>query len=82
MIPSAAPKFNVNSQRWLTVKKQERGTKIRIIGTRLEIEAALAAFSYRDFVWESNEYFYPKIDQPNFYSYYVENFEYAPHLKK
>jgi len=61
------------------VKKAERGTKIRVIGTRLEIEAA---FSYRDFVWESNEYFYPKIDQPDFYSYYLENFEYSPHLKK
>lgn len=64
------------------MKKEERGTKIRITGTMPEIKVTLAGFSYRDFVWQSNEYFYPRLDKPGFFSYYLENFEYAPHLKK
>jgi hypothetical protein len=57
------------------VKKRKQGAKIRIVGTNEEILRILAALTCQGFVWKSNEHFYPRIDEPGFYSYYLEDFE-------
>lgn len=57
---------------------RRRAASMRIVGTKAEIAGILAAFSDRGFSWRSNEYFYPRIGQPDFYSYYVEDFEHVP----
>lgn len=57
--------------------KRQRVTAIRIVGTKAEIFGILAAFAGTGFTWRSNEYFYPRINQPDFYSYYLEDFEYV-----
>jgi hypothetical protein len=59
----------------MTKIAKQRGADIRIVGTRLQIANLLAAFSAKGFVWVSNKYFYPRIDEPGLYSYYLENFE-------
>jgi len=58
------------------VKSQARGTKIRIVGTKAEILGNLARLASLGFVWRSNGYFYPRIDESGRYSFYVESFEY------
>ena len=58
------------------MKTQQRGTKIRIVGTKPEILGNLARLASLGFVWRSNEYFYPRIDESSRYSYYLESFEY------
>lgn len=60
--------------------KRRRATSIRIIGTKAEIHATLAAFAGKGFTWRSNEHFYPRIGQPDFYSYYLEDFGGASEL--
>lgn len=60
------------------VAKKRQGAKIRVVGTKAEISGILAAFRGEGFTWQSNEHFYPRIGQPDFYSYYLEDFEYAP----
>ena len=59
----------------MPVKRRRATTAIRLIGTKAEIFSMLAAFSDRGFKWRSNEYFYARIGQPDFYSYYLEDFE-------
>jgi hypothetical protein len=56
------------------VKNKNEGAKIRIIGSKPQILTLLASLT-RGFVWRSNEYFYPRIDEPGFYSYYLEDFQ-------
>lgn len=58
--------------------KRQAGASIRIIGTKAEIHGILAAFREKGFTWRSNEHFYPRINQPELYSYYLENFEFTP----
>jgi hypothetical protein len=58
--------------------KRRRAAAIRLIGTKAEILGILAAFAGAGFTWRSNEYFYPRINQPDFYSYYLEDFDYVP----
>lgn len=58
--------------------KKQAGASIRIVGSKAEIHDILAAFSEKGFIWRSNEYFYPRIGQPDFFSYYLEDFEYVP----
>lgn len=60
------------------VAKKRRGANIRVVGTKAEISGILAAFKGKGFTWRSNEYFYPRIGQPDVYSYYLEAFECAP----
>ena len=55
--------------------RKQRGTKIRIVGAKEEIVKVLVALTCQGFVWKSNEHFYPRIDEPGFYSYYLEDFE-------
>lgn len=57
--------------------KGQAGANIRIVGSKPEIYSILAAFKDKGFTWRSNEYFYSRIGQPDFYSYYVEDFEIA-----
>jgi hypothetical protein len=59
------------------VKKQERGTKIRIVGSKPEILGNLARLTAQGFVWRSNKHFYPRIGESGFYSCYLENFEWV-----
>jgi hypothetical protein len=54
---------------------KQRGADIRIVGTKSQISNLLAAFSAHGFAWQSNEHFYPRIGQPEFFSYYLENLE-------
>ena len=53
---------------------KRQGVNIRLVGTRAEICGTLATFKGQGYVWRSNEYFYPRIGQPDFYSYYLEDF--------
>lgn len=62
----------------MVAARKRRGANIRVVGTKAEIFGILAAFKGEAFTWQSNEYFYPRIGQPDFYSYYLEDFEYAP----
>jgi hypothetical protein len=55
--------------------KKQQGADIRIVGTKPQINNLLAAFKTKGFTWQSNEYFYPRIGQPSFFSYYLENLE-------
>jgi hypothetical protein len=55
--------------------KKQLGADVRLIGTKLQIANLLAAFTAKGFTWQSNEYFYPRIGQPDFFSYYLENLE-------
>ena len=55
--------------------KKQQGADIRVVGTKPQIDNLLAAFTARGFTWQSNEHFYPRIGQPNFFSYYMENLE-------
>jgi hypothetical protein len=57
--------------------KKRQVASIRLIGTKTEISGILTAFSDKGFSWKSNEHFYARVGQPDFYSYYLENFEYA-----
>jgi hypothetical protein len=61
--------------------KKQLGADVRLIGTKLQIANLLAAFTAKGFTWQSNEYFYPRIGQPDFFSYYLENFESASQCK-
>jgi hypothetical protein len=65
----------------MTKIAKQRGADIRIVGTRLQIANLLAAFSAKDFTWDSNKHFYPRIDQPGFFSYYLEKLEFVPQRK-
>ena len=56
------------------MKNKNEGAKIRIVGSKPQILTLLNALT-RDFVWRSNKYFYPRIDEPGFYSYYLEDFQ-------
>jgi hypothetical protein len=56
------------------VVRKQSGANIRIVGTKPQIFAVLTSLA-RDFVWRSNKYFYPRIDEPGFYSYYLEDFQ-------
>jgi|GEM_PF-3193172 len=58
--------------------KKQKGVAIRIVGTKPEILDILAEFSAKGFVWRSNEHFYARREEPDVYSYYLENFEHAP----
>jgi hypothetical protein len=55
--------------------KKQQGADIRIVGTKPQIDNLLVAFKTKGFTWQSNEYFYPRIGQPSFFSYYLENLE-------
>jgi hypothetical protein len=55
--------------------KKQQGADIRVVGTKSQIDNLLAAFTAKGFTWQSNEHFYPRIGQPNFFSYYLENLE-------
>lgn len=54
---------------------RQGGANIRIVGTKDEICGILAAFKGEGCTWRSNEYFYPRIGQPDLYSYYLEGFK-------
>lgn len=54
---------------------KKRGADVRIVGTKSQISNLLSAFSANGFAWQSNEYFYPRIGQQGFFSYYIENLE-------
>ena len=56
------------------MKNKNEGAKIRIVGSKPQILTLLNALT-EDFVWRSNKYFYPRIDEPGFYSYYLEDFQ-------
>jgi len=60
---------------------KQRGADIKIVGTKSQINNLLAAFSANGFAWRSNEYFYPRIGQQGFFSYYLENLECVPQLE-
>jgi hypothetical protein len=55
--------------------KKQQGADIRIVGTKPQIDNLLVAFKTKGFTWQSNEHFYPRIGQPGFFSYYLENLE-------
>jgi hypothetical protein len=55
--------------------KKQQGADIRVVGTKAQISGLLAALSTKGFTWQSNEHFYPRIGQPDFFSYYLENLE-------
>ena len=55
--------------------KKQQGADIRVVGTKAQISGLLAAFTAKGFTWQSNDHFYPRIGQPNFFSYYLENLE-------
>jgi hypothetical protein len=55
--------------------KKQQGADIRVVGTKAQISGLLAAFSAKGFTWQSNQHFYPRIGQPDFFSYYLENLE-------
>lgn len=55
--------------------RKRRGANIRVVGTKAEICGILATFKSEGFTWRSNEHLYPRIGQPDFYSYYLEDFE-------
>jgi hypothetical protein len=55
--------------------KKQKGADIRVLGTKAQIERLLTAFTAKGFTWQSNQYFYPRIGQPDFFSYYLENLE-------
>ena len=57
-------------------KKQQRAA-IRIVGTKPQISDILTALSNKGFAWQSNEHFYARREEPDVYSYYLENFERA-----
>lgn len=59
----------------MTTVTRRRGANIRVVGTKVEIYGILAAFKGEGFTWRSNEYFYPRIGQIGFYTYYLEDFE-------
>jgi hypothetical protein len=59
----------------MTKIAKQRGADIRVVGTKSQISNLLAAFSANGFAWSSNEHFYPRIGQPDFFSYYLENLE-------
>jgi len=59
----------------MTKIAKQRGADIRIIGTKSQISNLLAALSTKGFAWASNEHFYPRVGQPAFFSYYIENLE-------
>jgi hypothetical protein len=61
--------------------KKQQGADIRIVGTKLQISDLLAAFTAKGFTWQSNEYFYPRIGQPDLFSYYLEKLEFVPQRK-
>jgi hypothetical protein len=54
---------------------KKKGADIRVVGTKAQISDLLAAFTAKGFTWQSNEHFYPRIGQPDFFSYYLENLE-------
>lgn len=58
--------------------KKQRGADIRIVGTKKEILDILAEFSAKGFAWQSNEHFYDRREEPDLYSYYLENFKVVP----
>jgi hypothetical protein len=53
--------------------KRRQGANIRVVGTKAEIADILTALSDKGFTWRSNECFYPRIGEPDLYSYYLEN---------
>jgi len=55
--------------------KKQKGTAIRIVGTKAKILDILAGFGAKGFTWQSNEHFYARREEPGLYSYYLENFE-------
>jgi len=55
--------------------KKHQGVDIRVVGTKAQISNLLATFTAKGFTWQSNEHFYPRIGQPDFFSYYLENLE-------
>jgi len=61
--------------------QKQQGADIRIVGTKSQISGLLAVFTAKSFTWQSNEHFYPRIGQPNFFSYYLENLEFVPQRK-
>lgn len=60
--------------------KKQAGASIRIVGSQEQIHSILATFEEKGFTWRSSEYFYPRIGQPDLYSYYLENFEHVIEL--
>ncbi|MEG3900189.1 MULTISPECIES: hypothetical protein [unclassified Microcoleus] len=67
-----------SGSRWDMGAKRRHGASVRIVGSKTEISDILATFGDKGFIWRSNEHFYPRINQPDFYSYYLEDFDYAP----
>jgi hypothetical protein len=55
--------------------EKQKGADVRVVGTKAQISDLLAAFSTKGFTWQSNKHFYPRIGQPGFFSYYIENLE-------
>jgi hypothetical protein len=54
---------------------KKQGADIRVVGTKSQISDLLATFTDKGFTWQSNDHFYPRIGQPSFFSYYLENLE-------
>ncbi len=52
--------------------EKQKGADVRVVGTKAQISDLLAAFSTKGFTWQ-NKHFYPRIGQPDFFSYYIEN---------
>jgi len=55
--------------------KRPKEAAIRIVGTKSQISDLLTAFSEKGFTWQSNEHFSARREEPDLYSYYLENFE-------
>ncbi|MEG4630946.1 hypothetical protein QUB56_15275 [Microcoleus sp. AR_TQ3_B6] len=58
--------------------KKQQAADIRVVGSKSQISDLLASFTAKGFTWQSNEHFYPRIGQPDFFSYYLENLECVP----
>ena len=52
---------------------KKTGLSIRLVGTKEQLEFILAKLGGK-FGWRSSGHFYPRIDEPGFYSYYSDNF--------
>ena len=55
------------------MSKKAGGSAIRLIGSREQIQFILSSFEGK-FAWRASGHFYPRIGQPGFYSYYLDDF--------
>ncbi len=51
---------------------------VRLVGTRSEIEELLAILSGVGVAWRASGHFYPRIGEPNRFSYYLDGVQAPP----